>query len=428
MASDGTSSSTRRAVLRNGLAIAGSAMVAGTALSASSSNGKLVFTYDDGPVEDYTNTYRKAHRKEGVPGCSAVVASYVGGGSALSASQLRTLEDEGWEIMSHTVQHRLLAAVEVTRDVASGDRKLHVSTNVHGKVPGDELVVSDGTRSTTVTVTGNGSDEKGEFVELESPVGQAFTASDGVTERYSDAVLRTSLRESKRQIEEYGVDVSNIVMPYGGYGRRTQELVDEHYTAVANGGLAIGGRGQIHHADGIQLPHLSRTMFRRGKITKDELGTFLDRVASEDTLGILGGHSWATEKLSPSRIRMVIQMAKDRNVDIVTLRDALADLGVTDGSGTTTTTSTSTTTTSTTTPPTSTTTTTPATTTTGTGTTTATSSSVDAGPTTGTGSAGEGNEASTSSTTTKTNQPGFGVLAGIASIGGALGLKRYSDE
>ena len=418
MASDGTPSSTRRTVLRNGLAIAGSTMVAGTALSATSSNGKLVFTYDDGPVEDYTNTYRKAHRKEGVPGCSAVVSSYVGGSEALSASQLRTLEDHGWEIMSHTIQHRFLGTVEVTRDVASGDRKLYVNTNVHGKVAGDDLVVSDGTRSTTVTVAGNGSDEDGEFVELESPVGQAFTASDGVTERYSDDDLRTSLRESKRQIEEHGVDVSNIVMPYGGYGQRTQELVGEHYTAVANGGPAIGGRGQVHHADGIQLPHLSRTMFRRGKITKAELGTFLDRVASEDTLGILAGHSWATEKLSPSRIRMAIQMAKDRNIDIVTLRDALADLGVTDASGTTTTTPTTTTTTTT----------TPTTTTTTTK--TSTSSTVDTGPTTGTdtGSAGDGNEVATSSTTTKTNQPGFGVLAGIAGIGGALGLERYRDD
>ncbi|WP_227378850.1 polysaccharide deacetylase family protein [Haladaptatus halobius] len=400
--SDNTLSTTRRGVLRSGVAIAGTTMVAGIPATAADSNGKLVFTYDDGPVKDFTHTYQKAHRKGGVPGCSAVPAASVGNSDNLSAKQLRTLADEGWEIMSHSVQHRSLGDIEITRDINPDDQKIYVETNHHGKIPGDTLVVNDGSRSTIVTVAGKGSDGRGEFVELESPIGQAFTASDGVTERYTDDILRTALGGSKKQLEQYGVTVTNIVMPYGGYGERTQELAGEYFTAVANGGLAIGGRAQIHRAGEIQLPHLSRAMFRRGKMTKAELGTFLDKVAAADTLGILGGHSWWQERLPPARIRMAIQMAKDRNIDIVTLHDALTDLKVTDSSTSrTTTTKTSQTNTE--------------------GGAPKTTQSSEKFP------AGKNNE-TTNRPTTETNQPGFGSLAALVSIGCGVALKRYRNK
>ena len=327
--SDKSLVTTRRGVLRSGLAVAGVTAVAGTSVTATASNGKLVFTYDDGPVEDLTRTYRKAHRKEGVPGCSAVPSAEIGHKGKLSAAQLRTLADAGWEIMSHTIHHRALTSIGVTHDIEPNDRKIYAETNIHGKIPGDTLLVTDGSESTTVTVAGKGSDSQGEFVKLESAVGRAFKSSDGVTERYTDNVLRDSLSGSKQQLEQYGVTVTNIVMPYGGYGNRTQELVGEYYTAVANGGLAIGGRGQINRPGKITLPNLSRAMFRQGQMTYGEIGTYLDKVASADALGIFGGHSWERDQLSPKRIRTVIQMAKDRNIEIVTLRDALSKFGIT---------------------------------------------------------------------------------------------------
>ncbi|WP_266081909.1 polysaccharide deacetylase family protein [Haladaptatus caseinilyticus] len=399
--SKNTPMTTRRAVLRNGMAVASATLVAGSPATAAKTNGKLVFTYDDGPIKDFTHTYQKAHRKEGVPGCSAVPAASVGQNEKLSAAQLRTLEDAGWEIMSHSARHRALGDIEITRDIDPADQKLYVKTNVHGKIPDDTLIVSDGSESTTVTVAGNGSDDHGEFVKLDSPVGQAFTASDGVTERYTDDILRYALGESRQQLEQHGVTVTNIVMPYGGYGKRTQELAGEYYTAVANGGLAIGGRAQIHQANTIQLPHLSRAMFRQGEMTEAELGTFLDKVATADTLGILGGHSWWQERLPPSRIRMAIQMAKDRNIDIVTLRDALTDLGLTNSSR---------------------------------------ASTTDISQTSSSGgginktqpddsfASGEDDGSTAQATTTETNQPGFEGIAALVGIGSAAALRRRLNE
>ncbi len=375
-----------------GAAVGGATLVARTT-AAPGSTGKLVFTYDDGPIEDFTHTYRRAHRKEGVPGCSAVPARSVGKGDHLSAAQLRTLEDEGWEIMSHSLHHRALGDITVTEDVAPDDRRLYVKTNLHGKRPGDPLVVSDGSRSTTVTAAGRGSDDRGEFVELESRVGKSFAASDGVTERYADEVLRAALGESRKQLEAHGVTVTNIVMPYGAYGARTQELAGEYYTAVANGGLAIGGRAQIHRPENTTLPHLSRAMFRRGKMTEAELGAFLDRIADADALGILGGHSWWQERLPPGRIRTAIRMAKARNIDIVTLRDALSEFETTGTTGTTTRTR------------------------------SATTEAGDDGL-----AAAQRETTGTAETTVADGQPGFGWLAAVVGVGGAAALRRRFGE
>ncbi|WP_433633049.1 polysaccharide deacetylase family protein [Halomicrococcus sp. NG-SE-24] len=372
--SNSPNSATRRAVLKNGLAIAGAPTVTGMAATAAPPNGKLVFTYDDGPIEDYTHTYQKAHRREGVPACSAVPSSYVGKSGNLSGDQIQELTDEGWEIMSHSVKHRMLGHITVTRDIAANDQKIYVEENFHGSFPGDTLVVSNGSQSATVTVSGKGSDNRGKFVRVQSSVGQSFTASDEVFTHYTKDVIQTALKKSKRQLEGYGVNVTNIVMPYAGYGKRTREMVDEYYTAVANAESTAGGSPQIMEPSQIRLPHLSRMLFREGSATKSELRTFLDKIASQNGLGILGGHSWWQERLPPSRIRMVIRMAKDRNIDIVTLRDALADFGITTSQTTSATTNAQTT---------------------------------------------------TNRSTTKTDQPGFGVLAALASIGSAAALKRY---
>ncbi|GAA0225587.1 hypothetical protein GCM10009000_045620 [Halobacterium noricense] len=378
------------------MAVAGATLVVGTS-AAQSANGKLVFTYDDGPVKDYTHAYQRAHREEGVPGCAAVPSASVGTERRLSAEQLRTLEADGWEIMSHSVHHRALGAMSVTEDVAPDDRKLYVESNLHGELEGDQLVVDDGSQSATVTVAGKGSDENGEFLTLDSAVGKSFAASDGVTERYTDEVIRTSLGESRTQLEEYGVTVTNMVMPYGAYGPRTRELAGEYYTAVANGGLAIGGRGQLHRPKDVTLPHLSRAMFRKGKMTETELGAFLDGVADNNALGILGGHSWH-ERLPPSRIRTAIRMAKDRNIDIVTLRDAISSFGLA-GSGTTRTTRT-------------------------TGTRSAGTGTTDDGLEAGR----QGTTADESTTAAETGQPGFGWLTAVAGVGGVAALRRRLGE
>ena len=315
----------------------------GTPATARSTNGRVVFIYDDSPEEDYTQTF-PVHRDEGVPGCIAAVSDRIGHSSWLSPTQLREMEGDGWEIMSHSVRHRALGAIEVTRDIEPGDRKVYVESNFHSRVSGDEIVVEDGHRTATFAVADGGEDASGEYLLSEKPLRTGFSASDGVTERYTDDLLRHSLADSKRTLEGFGVDVSAIVLPFGRTQGRVQELIPDYYDVLAN-----QHHGGFNPRTSLDPYHLGRTVFRKGdgELSRQELGGFLDHVRDAGALGIFVGHS-KEEGLTPSRVRNTIRMAKARNLEITTLRDALSDFGVATGTTTSTTAqSTRTTTTST---------------------------------------------------------------------------------
>ncbi len=293
----------------------------GSRAAARSTNGRVVFIYDDSPEEDYTQIY-PVHRREGVPGCIAAVSGRIGHSSWLSPSQLREMEGEGWEIMSHSVRHRALGEITVTRDIEPGERKVYVESNFHKRVSGDEILLSDGQRTETFTVADGGEDSRGKYLLAEKPLRTAFRAQDGVTERYTDDLLRNSLAESKQTLEDFGVEISSLVLPFGQTRGRVQELVPDYYDVLAN-----EHHGGFNVRSTLDPYHLGRTVFREGSLTAAEIGHFLDRVREESALGIFVGHSRA-KQLTPSRVRATIRLAKERNIEIVTLREALSEFGV----------------------------------------------------------------------------------------------------
>lgn len=290
--------------------------------------GKLVFVYDDSPVEDYTKTF-PVHQEADAPACIAAVSGAIGTEGALSADTLREIESAGWEIMSHTVEHRALGTLPVTADVEPGDTRVYAGSNRHGAHPGDRVRVFDGDAHAVSTVAGQGSDETGEYVALEGSVGTAFDA-DTAKIRYTDGRIRESLRRSRRQLEGYGTTVSNLVLPYGINGERARELVPTYYDAVAN--AKWDGDG-LNETGSLNPYRLHRVYFRPGQMTLEELEAYLDAVAERDVLGLLGGHS-AYEQFTAERVRTAIRMARERDVEILTLREALADLGVVDSTAT----------------------------------------------------------------------------------------------
>jgi hypothetical protein len=131
--------------------------------------------------------------------------------------------------------------------------------------------------------------------------------------------LRKEIVESKADLEGMGFEISNFILPYGRYGDRSLEMIEEHYDAIAN-----YQRGGINRVGEFDPYRMSRRYLIDG--SEEELASWMDEVARGGVIGLLGVHA-RHEELTADRIRTAIRMAKQRDVEIVTLEQALVDAG-----------------------------------------------------------------------------------------------------
>lgn len=331
----GSSDPSRRGFVKTvgaGAVALGGLSVSGTA-AAQESTPRLVFTYDDGYVEDYTQTFA-VHRQLDAPACAAVPSSNVGRSEKfLSETQLTEMTGAGWEVMSHGVEHEALGPVTLTQSAAADATKLYTDSTVLARTP-DEVEIYAGEKRATATITGDGEDDTGAYLQLESAVGTSFEA--GAQVRFTEQVVRDVLETSKQSLSDRGFSATNMVLPYGRYDQRALSLIEEYYDSVAN-----VHRGGLNAPAALRPYQLSRVYFDEDRMTDEELTRFMDQIASRNSLGILGGHS-RNPALTGERIRRAIELAQERDIEIVTLSTALRELGVVESTATPTSTGSST--------------------------------------------------------------------------------------
>lgn len=286
--------------------------------------GKIVFTYDDGYRVDYTKTF-PVHRQEEAPACAAIPSGAIGRSRKyLSTDDIYQMIHEGWEVMSHGVKHEALGPVVLTRDVEPGDTRLYVEHTVLGRTPNEIEIHNGETRLAVVAITGKNPDEG--YLELASPVDISIEARSGFV-RFTEDVVRTVLENSRESLVDRGFDVTNFVLPYDRHDERTLSLIPNYYDAVAN--VFTGG---INYPGRIDPYGLRRVYFREGWMSDTELEGYLDRVAEADALGILGGHS-GESRLTTDRIRTAIREARARQLEVVTLQTVLDEFNLVERGG-----------------------------------------------------------------------------------------------
>jgi hypothetical protein len=312
----------RRGLFRLGaaglLAPVGAGTTAADDGSDGESNGRLVFIYDDSWREDWDQTF-PVHQEEGVPACCAAVTEYVDTGWGLLPEHLHEMESEGWEIMSHTASHGVVGNLYLTAPAEPDDRRLSLNASFLADHDGEPIVVADDDGTVESVIAGGGEDENGFYLELEEPIGESFAAEETFV-RFTDERIREEVVGSKEELEEMGVDVDYFVSPFGRSEGLVEELVAEHYAGFANReGDGLNGLTEVDPYD------LGRTSIDGRSSTETEIEGFYDRVAAGNYLGIVVGHSQFDET-TEERVRFAIQEAKERNLEIVTLREALSEL------------------------------------------------------------------------------------------------------
>ena len=314
----------RRSYLRAaGAGISVATMGVGSA-AATGDNGQVVFIYDDSAKTDYSVAF-PVHQDEGVPACSAAIAASVipdrPDSMFIGPSKLNEMDDAGWEIMSHSLFHRYLGEQQITHDIAPDDTRIYLPSKIFGNLKNFKIRISDGANKTIAVTVGAGADENGTYVKLKDAIGEAYSVADGTTVRYPDNQIKDTLSRSKTMLKKKGIsNVSNFVYPYGAHESYIVSILPDYFDGVGN---FYDGSG-LNPRNGFDPYRTNRREFSRNSMSNSDLKTYFDKVANSNKLGVLGGHTYY-DSFDADRIRTAIQMAKDRNIEIVTLRQAIAD-------------------------------------------------------------------------------------------------------
>ncbi|MDG5758033.1 polysaccharide deacetylase family protein [Natronococcus sp. A-GB1] len=286
------------------------------------SEGMLVFTYDDSPIEDYTFTYQ-VHQEYEVPGCLAVCPGLMEQDSDayLEPDQLVEIYEAGWTVMSHTYEHRALGHTPLTEAADEGDDRVSVEWGRHGEFESDPLVVfdDDGAYNTT-SVAGGGTDSTDAYVDLEEPLTETVSA-DGYL-RHPEEFIQDILDRTDDRLAEWGIDVTGFVYTYDRYHGVVEEIVRDQYDAVANHRYG-GGHNEI---DDLDPTTMQRMYIETDKTSEEEIDEFMQTAADERVLSIVGAHS-QFETFTEERLEYTIEAALENDLAIVTLDEALAELG-----------------------------------------------------------------------------------------------------
>lgn len=283
-------------------------------------NGAVVFVYDDGPIQDYTQAF-PVHQEFDAPASTGIVTEWIGrqnfmNNDWMDVDHLEELAAAGWEIMSHTTEHTALGTFELVRDAEPVDRLVYPAHFRHGYHHGKDLVVTDGEHRVVRTVVDHGTNDTGYYIELDDPVGEVFPAGETIV-RYPPEQMHEALAASKRTLERLGFEVDTLLAPYDNFDAYSMEFVPEYYAGVAN---ATHGT-RINAADGFNPYQTHRDYFieftDRTAVKQD-----LDAIAERGALGVFGAHTFKDD-VTPERIRETLEWIDARDIEVLTLRDAI---------------------------------------------------------------------------------------------------------
>lgn len=295
----------------------------GTVRADSTNENMLAIIYDDGHVEDYTEAL-PIHEEFGAPACVAACPGLIGESDHwLTQEQLDDIYRADWEIMSHSIDHRALGEIPIEGDIDAGDTELPVQSNIHGQFPGDPLRIFSDTIGLEATAAGTETTDGQELLLLEEPIEEDVAMEDDPWVRYTNEFTEWVLEESKERLESWGYPVTAYVHPYNRYDGYVSDVVPSYYDAVPNAGRAPS----LIDTANLDPFHIGRETFETDRMTDDDIVAFIEEIENGEFFGILYGHT-GYDTLPPERIEFTLQHAAERDVSVVTLQEALVEVGV----------------------------------------------------------------------------------------------------
>lgn len=282
--------------------------------------GAIVFTYDDGPMEDYEQVF-PVHQEFDAPASTGIVTEWVGREDFqdtdwMDIEHIEELEEAGWEIMSHTTAHTALGSFELVEDVDPDDTRVYPEQRNHGFHGGYEIEVTDGENSVRRQLVDSGEDDVGIYLEFDEPVGESFAAGETV-ERYPEDLMHEFLGDSKEQLEEWGFEVDTLLAPYDIVDEWTISIAEEYYDGISN----VDPTSMINDMETFDPFETKRDYFIEFT-SPENTRRKIEEIAMQEAIGVVGAHAFKDE-VTEERIRETLEWVEEYDLEVVTFRDAI---------------------------------------------------------------------------------------------------------
>ncbi|BBM65852.1 hypothetical protein VA249_24980 [Vibrio alfacsensis] len=285
----------------------------------------IVLSYDDTPIQDYDKLL-PLHKKFGIPGEVAIwlnkIEDFSGQPDQLTIQQLLELQDNGFELVSHTTYHTSLGEATLIKKANKGDDKIRTnidSTFQHASYLSGQYELKGDTIQ-YIKIKKIGSDEQGTYIQLSKPLLFDFPAYSKLT--ISKRILEEEVELSNEYLENFGISIEHISYPFGLVDQSTVNFLKG---SLKTGRLAIPSRNW-EKTDFVYERHIDDE-FRINSLDFSHaddafLENLLSSTEEKDAFIMLFTHSW-DEKYTEDKLRTVVELANKYGWKFSTRTEAL---------------------------------------------------------------------------------------------------------
>jgi len=273
----------------------------------------LTYSFDDGHISVYSEAF-SILENYGQVGTANVISNTVkwadsGETTRVNSTQLREMQDAGWEICSHSKSHPRFSQIPQTYNEeilsgwasVSGTYYTYKANYAYDQLP--FLMENGNTLRRKVSINEVENSPGSYYFDASSNqvyVHTTDSSSPSNHEIRSDSVQR-ELEMSRSELMEMGLDIQNFIVPFSDWSENRRELAMEYYNSVG-AGYHDGYFNDIPPED----PYWLARMPIRNTTTVDEVQSWVENAIEDDQwlilmLHIIGeGESslyWPEEKL-----------------------------------------------------------------------------------------------------------------------------------
>lgn len=277
---------------------------------------QIILSFDDGKDTDYEIVY-PILREEGVLAEICVITGKIGQPGYLDNNKLQTIEDSGWEIVSHTTNHNPLNTSFLLQSSSRGKNMIFIEYPYRYQ-PGCTCILDSGRTQEVVEVAA--SDQHCLYLREELKNSFPRYTQFRVTEEQA----RHEIIGSKKYLLDCGHKTENFTFPYNAYAHWALELVGKNYYSARAGARVARINTSIA---GYNRYFLASVNYEYNKLTKEQSVKLLDSLVQRGGVCFFHAHS-ANPGFNLDLLRFIIHAGQKRKIRFTTrknLREGIGD-------------------------------------------------------------------------------------------------------